>query len=1120
MKKIRNNINFLEINIGILVKLSFMLILGSVLQLNASVFNNLDVVSSVMFEELEIDINQTRLITGTVVDEQGLPLPGVNILVENSTIGDLTDFNGNFKINVPVDSNVLIFSSVGFLTEKVNIVNLSEVHIILKEDQNILDEVVVTGYQMISKERATGSFVKVDEKQLEMRPVQNIIDKLEGASAGVNYTNGQLEIRGKSSMNGNTSPLYVVDGFPIEGNLETINPEDVSSVTILKDASAASIWGVRASNGVVVITTKKGKKGQKLQVDFSSYAEFTEKIDYSKMNWMNTSDQIDMDLEYTDKGWNNYSNLVDRKFGLSLLDEAEVLVRGLAPNGDVWSQAQYDNFVADLRTRSANDQWEEHLLRSPLEITYNLAVSGGSEKNNFRASLVYNDNQEASIGNSNDRIIFSIQDNYRLSERLGFTAGINASLRNKNLNGVNPKGIYSSRSYNDLVDSNGQTIQYYNSWNPWISQQREAMDGVGLYSTNVLDEARNSDKTSQDFDIRAKFGLDFKIVESLIFNTSFQYEKGNYNRDYFNTMNQPSQRIKVWDMYADPDITDDNGDDLAHQIPLGTEYVYRRDNSYSWDFRNTLTWDKDWNKHKLNVFAGTEIRKRYFESFSDRKYGYDKQTTTSVPVNQADFKGGLLRNWNGDRYYDSFYYTENTDDREISVFSNVGYEFDKRFSVTGSFRIDQKNLFGSDPAFRYKPLWSAGLGWNMTNEKFMDDVDFIDRLRLRATYGLTGNADNKYSPYAQAKNYVLSWGSKLYNYLRLTQPANDQLKWEETTIINAAVDFALFKNRLSGSVEFYSKDSQDLLGLRKTDVTNGFNSAWLNYASMTNKGYEITLNGLIIQTNDFNWNASINFSYNDNNVTEIEDQLQTPWTIVYNGKLAVGSDINNLYSYNYAGLDAGGNVLLYNTDGTTKSWRDGVNEEEELIYQGKSVAPYHGGFSNTFAYKGFDFTVNMVYKFGHKLLNRSLGTSFSGWTGRANEVFLDRWKEPGDELTTRIPKVAYEGLNPYSGEYESHWDSSDGDYFWAYSQDNIHDASFIRVRDLILGYSMPQEYLKRTFIQNFRITGQITNPFLWTANDLDLDPEIYNTLDLYSEMYNNIAYRNLKSFTLGVRLTF
>jgi len=1110
MEKIGGYSNLLELKTRFIVKLSLLFLLSYNLPVNASGFNIVRSTPLLNSTEFNFADQQQRQITGKVVDEQGSPLAGVSIVVENTSIGVETDLDGNYKIKVPSDSKTLVFSFMGFKTSKVKISNKSVIDVVLKEETNLLNEVIVTGYQTISKERATGSFAKVNEVQLEMRPVQNVIDKLDGVAAGVNYTNGKIEIRGKSSINANKEPLYVVDGFPVSGDLRTINPEDIESITILKDASAASIWGVRASNGVIVITTKKGKKGEKLRVEISSYVANTEKIDYSKMNWMNTSDQMDIEMEYTDKGWNNYPSLLGRKQELSLLDQANILVSGLAPNGDVWSKAQYDAYVADLRTRSATNQWEKYLLRSPLEITYNLAVSGATDQNNFRASLVYNDNKEASIGNSNDRIIFNLQDTYKITNRLGFTAGINASMRNQRLNGIRPNEVYYENAYNDLVDSYGQTIQYYNKWNPWVSQEREAINGIGSYSFNYLDEARNNDKTSQDFNVRAKFGLDFKIVESLIFNTSFQYEKGVYSEDFFNSMNLPSQRIKVWDMYADPDIKNDDDSELEYQIPLGTEYKYRRDNFYAWDFRNTLTWDKHWDKHKLNVFGGTEVRKRYYEIFYDKKYGYNKQTTTSVPVNQADFKGGLRYNWNGERFYDSFYSTSNTDDREVSVFSNLGYEFDKRFSVTGSFRIDQKNLFGSDPDFRYKPLWSAGIGWTMSNESFMDNVNFVNRLRFRATYGLTGNASNKYSPYAQARNYLSSWGGNLYDYLKLTQPANDELKWEETTTLNIAVDFALFENRLNGSIEYYNKDSHDLLGPRQLDVTNGFKSAVINYASMTNTGFELTLNTWIVKGNYFNWNAGLNFSYNNNEVSELDDQLQTPRNIVYYGKLAVGSDINNIYSYNYAGLDSGGNVLLYNTDGTTKSWREGVNDEDELIYQGKRVAPYYGGFTNTFEYKGFDLTVNLSYKFGYKFINTSYGNSFSGWQGRTNKIFLNRWKKPGDELTTRIPKVSYEGLNPYSGEYESHWDSSDADHFWQYSQDNVHDASYIRVRDIILGYSFPKKYLDRTFIQNFRLTAQVTNPYLWTANKLNLDPEAYRTM----------AYDNLKTFTFGVRLTF
>jgi len=1056
-----------------------------------------------------------KIIRGEISDILRIPLEGVQITADSLKFVRYSDHNGKFEIVVPEKTTHLSFSLDGYETQRIDISTNDYFHVLLLDNSENLNEVVITGYQSISKERATGSFVKVDKKTLEMRPVNNVIDKLEGFAAGVNYTNGKIEIRGVSSLFANKYPLYVVDGFPIEGRLisdnplGSLNPEDVESVTILKDASAASIWGVRASNGVIVITTKKGKRNQKLQINFSNYTAVTQKIDYSKMNWMSTSDQIDLELEYTDKNWNNYPGILNRKKGISLLDEAYIYVNGLSPDGDIWSRNQYDKYIAELKTKSATEQWEKYLLQNPLEITYNLSILGGSENNSFRVSMVYNDNEEAAIGNSNNRTIFNIHDTYRFNDRIHFIANINFSMRNKDLNGISYTEAKNEKAYNELIDQFGQTIQYYKKWNRWVSQEREAINGIGSYSYNVLDEHRNTDKSSEELDVRARFGIKFKIGKDLNFDTNFQYQKGYYSFDEFNSMNFPDHRIKVWDMYTDPDWNDDK-DELVYQIPLGTEYKFQRSEYYAWDFRNTLTWDKAWKKNIITLFGGTEIKKRYYEEFRDKKYGYNKQTTTHVPVNQADLIGGKLRDWNGVRFYDTFYSTLNTDDREVSVFSNIGYEFDKRFSVNGSFRIDQKNLFGNDPAFRYKPLWSAGIGWNINNEHFMDNVNFVERLRFRATYGLTGNASNRYSPYMQARNYLKSWGNNIYDYLELIQPANDKLKWEETTTLNIALDFDLFKNRLNGTIEYYHKNSQDLIGLKRLDVTNGFSKAWVNYASMINEGYEITLNGLIFYSKDFKWNSGLNLSYNNNKITKLEDQLQIPRNIVLFGKEEVGSSYNNLYSYNYAGLDSGGNILLYNTDGTTKSWREDVNDESELIYQGLKVAPYYGGFNNTFFYKAFDLSINTTFKFGHKFLNLSYGRSASGWTKRSHKIFLSRWKKPGDELTTRIPKIAYDGLNPYSGEYESRWDSSDADHFWQFSQDNIHNAGFIRVRDIILGYTMPKKYLNKVFIQNFRITAQVTNPFLWVANDLGLDPEAHERM----------AYNNLKTFTFGIRLSF
>lgn len=304
------------------------------------------------------DPEQTITIKGQVTDKDGLPIPGVVVMVQNTTIATQTDMDGNYTITVPENTGELLFSYLGFKSEIVKIGNKTTINLVMEEDTTELEEVVVTGYQTISKERSTGSFAQIDQAQIQARPASvSIIDRIEGSAAGLNYTNGEITIRGGSSIELGNSPLIVVDGFAIEGGIETVNPEDVETINVLKDASAASIWGVRASNGVIVITTKKGKRDQKLTVTASVFTSITEKIDYDDMEWLNTSDQIDMDLEYIAKGWNFYENNVSRRIAMSLLDEAQVYRLGLAPNGEVWSHGQYDAFVAELRTRDAAADW-------------------------------------------------------------------------------------------------------------------------------------------------------------------------------------------------------------------------------------------------------------------------------------------------------------------------------------------------------------------------------------------------------------------------------------------------------------------------------------------------------------------------------------------------------------------------------------------------------------------------------------------------------------------------------------------------------------------------------------------------------------------------------------------
>ena len=1056
-------------------------------------------------------------ITGKVIDSGGISLPGASIQEEGTTRGTTTDVDGNFKLKVNSKASILKISYVGFKTRRIIVADRIHFNITLEEKEEILDEIVVTGYQTLPLERATGSFAKIESDLLEQRTSNNILDRIEGFSSGIDFVQDHatgrvdVRVRGISSMispytdENATQPLYVVDGFPIEGDLLTINPYDVESVTVLKDASAASIWGAKASNGVIVIITKRAGKNEKLKVNFSSIFSITEKINYSEMDWMSPSDNLDMILEFEEKNWYDHSYLVQSGNPISLTDEAFILYNGDAPDGNQWSKAQLEAYWDELRSRDATKDYEKYLLRNAFQQTYNLSVSGGGEKNAFYGSFVFNDNLSSSIGNSNNRFIINLKNTYKYNDNISFTAGLNASLRRAFDNGVSPAIAQQSAPWEILVDDYGQTIPYYNSGttllNKWAAAEREELTGISMHN-NILEDARNSDITSENLDVRANFALEVKIINGLKFKSSFQYEKGVYNRDEFYSMETSRMRLKAAHFY---DISEE-----TFHIPVGTEYYMTKRNSQPWNLRNTLNWNKNINKHNINLFGGMEMRKITYDISWDRKYGYNKKQSTSVYINEADFTSGVITNFRGYRLWENFYEFEDDDIREVSTFVTLGYDFDNKYSFNASYRIDQKNLFGSDPDYRYKPLWSVGGGWNMHSEEFFKPYEWINRLRLRISYGLTGNASNMFSPYAQASNRNFAGGTNLYEYLALTNPANPQLRWEETRVLNYGIDFAIFKNKLFGSLEIYSRKSNDLLSSRIIDPTNGFSSALVNYASMSNKGFELSLNTSILKKEDLGWDVTLNFSYNQNRVTSFDDAISGITNLVASGELAEGKPLENIMSYNYAGLDEFGRPLTYDTEGNAKPYKSEV-EVDELLYQGEQIAPYYGGINTKIYYKNFDLTINLLSKFGHKFREYAYGSYYAS-LGRQLPTYLnDRWQQPGDETQTDIPAIPYnQMINPYSGEYESKWDVFTTGEYWRMGQDFIHDAAFVRVKEITLGYNIPRSVSEKIHIKGLRVTAQVTNPFLWTANKKNLDPELGGIKS---------AWSNLKTFTFGINAT-
>jgi len=1050
--------------------------------------------------ELSSDYQENKkVLKGSVVDgETNLFLVGVNVYIKGTTLGTITDENGQFEFTAPDEQGVIIFSFIGYEDQDIAIEGKTTFSVVLVPVVSSVDEVIVysTGYSKISKERSTGSFIQVDAKKLAKRSSTSLTSKLRGLTPGMMINDdGSIEIRGRSTMNANEKPLIVVDGFPIsQSDFSSINPEDVEKVNVLKDAAAASIWGARSSNGVIVITTKSGKYKQETTVDVNANLFITEKIDLEARNLLNTSDYLDLQLELIDKGWTKTNTKLINGSSLSLVELAWVSKNRNLPNGQNLTDTQYTDYISDLKNQNAYEQYEKYLFRNSFTQSYNVSLNSGGETNKVFTSVSFYENKAGNVGNRNDRVTMNVQDHFKLNDKIEISFGLNGVITNRENNGWNGS-VNSVKPYENLVNGDNERIQYYTRYNPIYFAQREAQ-GIPAYTRNQLDVIDNNDNTTKGLQVRSWVSANIEIVKGLKFNSKFYYDKIHSKSLGLLTMDHPDQRNLVYNF-----ATVENSGNFNYLLPYGSKYSTSERDSYSWDTRNILTYDINQDKHQLNILGGSEIRKSYTEGFSDSYLGYDAQTTTHVPINRVDWAAGQ-NNWDGVNQSVKLKWSYFNDDlREVSFFGNMAYTYNHKYTLTGSYRVDQKNLYGSDPDFRYKPLWSIGLGWRMKQEQFLNNIEWIDRLNLRATYGVTGNASNKFSPYAMAVPgmRVTIMDQNIIEYMNLVSPANPMLKWEETKTLNLALEYAVLNNRLSGSFEYYNKQSDDLVHIKQLDPTSGWTSAHMNYAELSNKGIDISLNAHIIRRPDIKWNVGINFSYNNNEIIKVEDDQDSPWNLLpEQGKyLKEGNAYTDFYVYNYGGLNESGEVIMIDADGEEHLWEDYDAETEDMIKVGPRVAPFYGGIFTNFEYKNFDFSLNTVYKFGH-YFHYSPSYVASAENYNIDAVWSDRWQESGDEKYTVVPKLS-----------DNKSDHDNIDKYFINSMYNVHKADYFKISDIVIGYTL-KKHIEKIGIKNLRVSMQVTNPYTWVKNDLEL----------YPESPQRTGMTNLKSIIFGVKATF
>ncbi|MCK0132148.1 SusC/RagA family TonB-linked outer membrane protein [Flavobacteriaceae bacterium F08102] len=1057
-------------------------------------------------------------ITGKVIDEYGEPMPGVAIILKGTTIGTTTDFDGNYSINAK-SGDVLVVSFIGYNTQSIPVKNDMVINIAMTVDLNQLEEVVIsTGYQKISKERATGSYETVAKAQLE-KPSSSIAERLVGMVAGVQTTtnaNGNIEfqIRGKSSLFADAQPLIVLDGFPIEGGFETINPNDVESITVLKDAAAASIWGAKSANGVIVIVTKKAKKGR-TNVSISSFVKTSSKLDLDYvLSRANAAETMEYEQRAFDsdffKGLIGGPPDVGRNYIRRPYSQA-ITAMNEARLGHI-TAAERDATLNRLRGLDNTSQIEDYLLAVPLTKQYNINISGGNEKMTNSLSLLFEDSNTYFQGDDSKKYLLNYSNSVSLAKPLRFDFGAMMQLNDITTNsGSNMLGtIRSLAPWDMLVNPDGSLtdMSYLNYYMPNFNAEvpRESFPYAD-WSYNPITEINNQDRNTKRINARVQAGLTLDILDGLKISSKIQYELIDTQVNNYYNENTFFVR-KFVNEYSGPEWQD--GGIPTQLVPSGGMLDQSKNSVTAYNFRNQLNFDKIFaDKHQINFVAGTEISNRVFESTNfPRAFGYDRETLESSPIlgdelsGQTWFKGrtnsSLLRG--------QYSFSENTV-RFFSMYGNLGYTYNNKYTITGSYRTDASNVISEDPKYRYNPFWSVGFGWQLGKEDFMQDVNWVDRLTVRGTYGANGNIDRSTS-----FKPLINLGSAVDNVTgentaTISSYGNPTLRWEKTYSTNVGIDFSLFNRGLYGTIDVYHKNGIDLIVDQSISAVNGTTSQKFNNGEMVNKGVEVTLGTVLpIKGDDIVWSGSLNYAHNDNKITSFFKSSYQSYDL-YGGptrSYVEGENANSLWSYVYTGLTNVGSdanpVLVPSVQGDngTQSpiltWVPG-EARNYMENQGTTVAPTILGMRNSFKIYNFDLSFILTAKFGHVFRRQSF--NYSAVTG-GNTMVNSAYREVANSDPSEMIPIPDEQPRYYFY-----------DRFYPYMSYLTEDAGHIRFQEINLNYSLPAKITNKLGVNSLNIFAQANNVGTILFNDYGEDPE-----------FPKQSIKPQTSLTFGIQLNF
>lgn len=1023
-------------------------------------------------------------IKGRVIDEYGLGVPGATITIKNTARQSVTNDEGEFEIQHINPDAILEFSAVNMLTTEINLDGRTNLQVKLQSRVTGLEniEVVSSGMQDLRVETSSGSYVKIGNRLLNRKVSTNILDRIFEVTSGLSTggVGSPVKIRGVSTIQGNQAPLVIVDGFPYDESnsgdfnyVNNINPNDIESITVLKDAAAASIWGARAGNGVIVIKSKKGKYQQKTKVQFNSNLTIGEKPDLFGLPVISSAEMVDINRRvFGDSIYNELDDLY--AYNAYFPAQTRVTELLLAVRSGKMEKEVAERELAQLAQHDIRNDLQKYFLQPVLNQQYALNISGGTERMNYYGSIGYDRVRPSQVRDLNERMTIRLDNSYKIFDNLEFNGYIVYTQRKLAGSGMSYENFLPGPTispYSRLADASGNAMAI-----PW--QFRTSFIDTAHFpalldwSFRPLHELNFNHETIRHSDIRLGGGFNYEMIKGVSLDLKFQYNKNISDKEILHEEKSYFSRDMI-NKYMSVNASG-NPEYPVPVLPGAAIKDLMSGDAEFWHLRGQVNVKRQFALHKINAIAGIDISQSKINTSADRYYGFDAETGTFKKliyqgIHQVISPSGP--------YYDYIPHGQEnsgTVNRLRSAYLNIAYTWNNLYTMTISGRRDGANLFGVAANRKIKPLWSAGLAWNISKEKFYR-LSWAPYLRWRTSFGFNGNMKNDVTslPTIQYSNSSLT----NLRYAQLLTPPNPNLRWEKVRILNLGLDFQLFKSRISGSVEFYQKAGLDLISFTTNDPTSGFPVYVGNNAKTKSHGWDINLSVKNIDKK-FKWTTNWLISFNRDKVTSYYRMPEA--TTLIQGGIKVNNPLYGQYSYRYAGLDAGNGDPQGIIDGHLSSDYGRLLHPvsvDEIVYNGPRNPRLFGSVINTMLFENWSFSFNMVLKAGHFFRRNSINyyqLVYNGFSGH-NDYSL-RWRTTGDEQQTYVPSLPAQV-------------NSERDDFYLFSEVLVLPANQLRLQDVRLEYFLDNDKIRSLPFESMQIYVYGTiDRVIWVSNDQRIDP--------------------------------